>query len=100
MKAGLMRTSGLKAVEAAKQKGLWEIAYDSQRGITVPPDLQEALKNNPVAHQFFDSLNSVNRYAILHRIQTSVKPETRRKKIMKYITMLEAGLKLHGTPSG
>jgi len=38
---------------------------------------------------------SQNRYAILFRIQTAKKPETRARRIEKFIGMLNEGQKLH-----
>jgi uncharacterized protein YdeI (YjbR/CyaY-like superfamily) len=39
----------------------------------------------------FAGLDSRNRYAILHRVQTAKKPETRARRIAKYMAMLKAG---------
>src|SRR5215213_5252048 len=89
--AGRMREGGLKEIERAKADGRWEAAYESQSKMTVPEDLQAALNQNPAAQAFFDSLNSVNRYAILYRITTAKKPETRQKRLEKFITMLNEG---------
>lgn len=75
--SGRMKPAGLRAVQRAKQNGQWQTAYDAQKSIDVPPDLQEELDKHPAARTFFAELNSINRYAILHRIQTAKKPETR-----------------------
>jgi uncharacterized protein YdeI (YjbR/CyaY-like superfamily) len=82
-------------VELAKADGRWDAAYDSQRTIVVPDDLQQALDNNPQAKTFFTTLNSANRYAILYRIQTAKKPETRAARIEKFIDMLSKNEKLY-----
>jgi uncharacterized protein YdeI (YjbR/CyaY-like superfamily) len=92
---GRMRDSGLKEIERAKSDGRWDAAYESQSRITMPEDLQAALDQNPDAKAFFEQLNSANRYAILHRIITAKKPETRKRNIDKFIAMLKAGEKLH-----
>jgi uncharacterized protein YdeI (YjbR/CyaY-like superfamily) len=86
---GAMQPAGIAAVEAAKEDGRWERAYDSPGSATVPDDLQEAFSAHPEAAAFFATLKSTNRYAILHRIQTAVKPETRARRIQKFIDMLE-----------
>ena len=88
-KSGRMQPPGLKAIEAAKRDGRWESAYASQKTITVPPDLDAALKWSPEARSFFGTLNSVNRYAILFRIQTAKKQETRERRIRQFVSMLE-----------
>jgi uncharacterized protein YdeI (YjbR/CyaY-like superfamily) len=92
---GAMRPAGLRAVEAAKQDGRWDAAYDSQRRSAVPDDFQAELDHSPKAKAFFATLNSANRYAILFRLQTARKPETRAKRIQQFIRMLENHEKLH-----
>lgn len=86
--AGRMRPAGQQQVDAAKADGRWEAAYDSQSAITVPADLQQELEAHPDAKSFFDTLDSRNRYAILYRIQTAKKAETRTARIQKYVEML------------
>ncbi|HEV7507478.1 MAG TPA: YdeI/OmpD-associated family protein [Thermoanaerobaculia bacterium] len=93
--SGRVKPAGLEAIERAKQGGQWDAAYDSQSGSTVPPDLQVELDKSKAARDFFATLNSVNRYAILHRIQTAMKPETRAKRIQKFIEMLKRKEKIH-----
>jgi uncharacterized protein YdeI (YjbR/CyaY-like superfamily) len=93
--SGRMKPAGLEAIERARQGGQWDAAYDSQSGATVPPDLQAELDKSKAAREFFATLNSVNRYAILHRIQTATKPETRAKRIQKFIEMLKRQEKIH-----
>lgn len=89
--AGRMKPAGLAAVEAAKADGRWDRAYDSPANASIPPDLQAAFDAHPEARAFFDTLNSQNRYAILHRIQTAVRPDTRARRIEKFIGMLQRG---------
>ena len=95
IEAGAMQPAGLAEVERAKQDGRWDAAYDSQSNATVPEDFQAALDANPQAKAFFATLNSVNRYAILFRIQTAKKAETRLKRIEQFIGMLERNEKLY-----
>lgn len=92
---GKMRPSGLAAIEVAKQKGTWDTAYDSQSSITIPEDFQSELDNNPQAAEFFKTLESVNRYAILYRLQTARTPELRAKKLKHFIEMLLRKEKIH-----
>ncbi|MHB8644996.1 MAG: YdeI/OmpD-associated family protein [Thermomicrobiales bacterium] len=92
---GRMRPAGLRQVDLAKSDGRWESAYESQRTITVPDDFARALAEEPKARDFFDTLNSANRYAILFRIHTAKKPETRAARIKTCITMLANGEKFH-----
>ena len=93
--SGQMKAAGLVAVEQAKQDGRWDAAYDSPGNATVPSDFQAALDSNAEAKAFFATLNSANRYAILFRIQTAKKAETRAKRIEQFIQMLERHEKVH-----
>ena len=86
---GEMKPAGFMAVERAQQDGRWDAAYDSAKNATVPSDFQAELDKNAEAQAFFATLNRSNRYAILFRIQTAKKAETRTKRIQQFITMLE-----------
>lgn len=79
--AGSMHPPGLVEVERAKADGRWDRAYDGPKTMTLPDDLAAALAKRPGARAFFDDLDSANRYAILHRVQTAKKPETRNNHI-------------------
>jgi len=92
---GKMQPAGLREVERAKADGRWDVAYDSVRQAKVPSDFQLELDNNPAANDFFATLNSRNRYAILFRIQTAKKAETRAKRIHHFIAMLEKQEKIY-----
>ncbi len=95
MAAGRMQPAGLAQVEAAKADGRWAAAYELQRTIGVPEDLQAELDKHPAARAFFETLNSANRYAVLYRVTTAKKPETRAAKIIKLVEMLDRKEKLH-----
>jgi uncharacterized protein YdeI (YjbR/CyaY-like superfamily) len=90
-----MRPAGIAEVERAKADGRWEAAYEGQRLISVPDDLQRALDSRPSAMAFFEQLNSQNRYAILYRLQGAKRPETRARRLAKFVAMLEAGEKIY-----
>jgi uncharacterized protein YdeI (YjbR/CyaY-like superfamily) len=92
---GRMRAAGLAEVQRAKKDGRWEAAYEGQRRISVPDDLQRELDVRPRARSFFAELNSQNRYAILYRLQDAKKPETRTRRLAKFVAMLEAGETIH-----
>ena len=92
---GRMRPAGLREVERARADGRWDAAYDAPSQATVPPDLQQALDENPAAAAFFATLNSQNRFAILYRIQDAKKPETRLRRIEKFVAMLNEGTKVY-----
>jgi len=93
--SGEMKAAGREAIENAKKNGRWDAAYDSPSGATVPGDFQAALDSNPRASAFFKTLDRANRYAVLWRIQTVKKAETRGRKIQQLIAMLEKEEKIH-----
>ena len=95
IQTGEMQPAGLAEIARAKKDGRWEAAYDSPSKITVPEDLQKLLDKNKKAKSFFETLNSRNRYAILFRIHTAKKPETRAKRLKQFIEMLERKEKIH-----
>jgi uncharacterized protein YdeI (YjbR/CyaY-like superfamily) len=92
---GRMQAAGAEQVERARGDGRWERAYEGQRTATVPADLQRELDRNPVALAFFQTLNSVNRYAIIYRIGDAKRPQTRARRIAKFVAMLEAHERIH-----
>ncbi|HVU30792.1 MAG TPA: YdeI/OmpD-associated family protein [Sphingomicrobium sp.] len=92
---GRMRRSGIAQIEAAKSDGRWAAAYQPASSANVPADLQEALDGNPEAARFFATLKGANRYAILYRIGSVKRPETRARKIAQYVAMLERGETIH-----
>ncbi|MDL5031864.1 YdeI/OmpD-associated family protein [Pelomonas sp. APW6] len=95
IEAGRMQAPGHAQIEAAKADGRWAQAYDSARTATVPEDLRAALDAEPAARDFFATLNAANRYAVLWRIQTAVKPETRARRIAQLVAMLARGETVH-----
>jgi uncharacterized protein YdeI (YjbR/CyaY-like superfamily) len=92
---GRMEMAGLGEIERAKADGRWEAAYDSSSVAAVPSDLQAALDANKRATAFFATLDARNRYAILFRLQTAKKPETRTKRLQQFVEMLSRHEKLH-----
>lgn len=88
IRSGSMQPAGMAEVQRAKADGRWQAAYDGQRTSTVPDDLRAALAGNDVAREFFATLDSRNRYAILHRLQTAKRPETRARRLATFVEML------------
>jgi uncharacterized protein YdeI (YjbR/CyaY-like superfamily) len=95
VKHGKMRQAGRREVERAKADGRWEAAYQGQRTAQVPDDLLQQLAANERAREFFATLSSSNRYAILYRLHEAKKPETRARRLQQYVTMLSEGKKFH-----
>ena len=93
--SGQMKPAGLAEIERAKSDGRWDSAYASPKSATMSADFEKELDRHPKAKAFFKTLSKTNSYAILWRIQTAVKPETRAKRIKTYIEMLEKGATFH-----
>jgi uncharacterized protein YdeI (YjbR/CyaY-like superfamily) len=92
---GEMQPAGFRQIAQAKTDGRWDAAYEAQSTATVPNDLRRELEKNRRAREFFSTLDSRNRYAILHRIQDAKKPDTRARRIEKYVAMLGEGRKIY-----
>lgn len=95
IESGRMKPAGLAAIDQARKTGQWDAAYDSHRTAAVPDDFQSELDKNPKAQAFFNTLDGGNRYAILFRLQTAKKAETRARRVEQFIRMLEKHEKIH-----
>ncbi len=90
-----MTTAGLEAIVAAKADGRWQAAYDSPRNAAPPEDFLKALGKKPKAKVFFQTLNKANTYAIVYRLQTAKRPETRARRMEMILEMLGREEKFH-----
>ena len=88
IESGRMKPAGLREIERARQDGRWSAAYDSPSTMKVPRDLRAALDDHPEARAFFETLDGRNRYAILLQLQTAKRPETRARRIERFVAML------------
>ncbi len=95
IKSGDMAPAGLEAIEAAKADGRWKAAYDSPGNATPPGDFLSELSKDHRAKAFFETLNKRNTYAIVYRLQTAKKPETRARRMKVILAMLVRGEKFH-----
>jgi uncharacterized protein YdeI (YjbR/CyaY-like superfamily) len=95
IECGRMRAAGLREVDQAKADGRWDSAYAGGATMEIPDDLREALSADAVAAEFFETISSVNRYAILYRIGSVKRPETRARKITQYVAMLADHKTIH-----
>jgi uncharacterized protein YdeI (YjbR/CyaY-like superfamily) len=86
--SGAMRPAGLAEVERAKADGRWEAAYESPSRMKVPDDLRAALDASPKAAALFAELDSANRSAILYGVTDAKRPETRARRIERFVAML------------
>lgn len=92
---GKMKPSGLATIEVAKKNGMWDNAYESQSNIIVPDDFKEELAKSKEAELFFNKLNRMNRYAILHRIEKTRTNKQRADLIEEFVAMLDNRKKLY-----
>ncbi|WP_315835129.1 YdeI/OmpD-associated family protein [Bradyrhizobium prioriisuperbiae] len=90
-----MRPAGQQQIDLAKADGRWEQAYAPASKAAVPDDLAAALAKNRKARAFFEGLDGTNRYAVLYRIHTARKPETRAQRIAVFVAMLARGETIH-----
>jgi uncharacterized protein YdeI (YjbR/CyaY-like superfamily) len=88
---GRMRPAGVAEIERAKADGRWEAAYAGPASIEVPDDLAAALAAEPKARKLFDALTSQNRYAVLYRVTTAKRADTRARRIEQFVAMLARG---------
>ena len=95
IEGGRMHAAGDAAIEAAKADGRWAAAYDSPSKATVPEDFLDQLRKDKKAFAFFETLNKANRYSIAYRLQTAMKPETKRKRVEMILAMLARGEAFH-----
>jgi uncharacterized protein YdeI (YjbR/CyaY-like superfamily) len=88
---GRMHPAGVAEMERAKADGRWDAAYAGPAEIEVPPDFAEALAGEPNAQAMFEGLTSQNRYAVLYRITTAKRADTRARRIEEFVAMLGRG---------
>jgi len=93
-----MQPRGLAEVARAQADGRWEAAYAGPATIEVPPELTQALAREPDAQASWERLNGQNRYAVLHRLATAVKPETRARRVEQFVAMLARGEAIYPQP--
>lgn len=85
---GRMLPAGRAAVEAARADGRWQAAYAPQSEAEMPAALVAAIAANPAAQAMFDLLTKANRYALIHRLGSLKRAETRERKIGEFVAML------------
>ncbi|MEP7192523.1 MAG: YdeI/OmpD-associated family protein [Actinomycetota bacterium] len=88
---GRIQPAGLRQVEQAKADGRWEAAYSGQASQATPADLDAALSAEPRARAMFEILTSQNRFAVIYRLESARRPETRVRRIEQFVAMLARG---------
>ena len=92
---GRLLPAGRAAVEAAKTNGRWHAAYAPQSEAEMPAELVAAIAANPAAQAMFDVLTKSNRYALIYRLGSVKRAETRERKIAEYVAMLARHETIH-----
>ncbi len=95
IETGRMQEAGQAQVDAAKADGRWQSAYAGSAEMEIPEDFLKALAANRDAEVFFGTLNRANLFAIYHRLHSAKKPQTRKNRMDKILTMLARGEKFH-----
>jgi uncharacterized protein YdeI (YjbR/CyaY-like superfamily) len=88
---GRMHPAGLAEMQRAKDDGRWQAAYSGSAEIEVPPELAAALAAEPKAKAAFEKLSRQNRYAILYRLATAKRADTRARRLQQFVAMLVRG---------
>ncbi|MEV4630883.1 YdeI/OmpD-associated family protein [Micromonospora sp. NPDC049523] len=91
VEAGRMRPAGTAEIERAKADGRWDAAYAGPATAEVPADLAAALDAEPRARAMFDILTKQNSFAIVYRVGSAKKAETRARRIAQFVEMLTRG---------
>jgi uncharacterized protein YdeI (YjbR/CyaY-like superfamily) len=92
---GRMLPAGRAAVEAARADGRWQAAYAAQAEAEVPASLAAAIAANPAAQAMFDVLTKANRFALIYRLGSVKRAETRERKIGEFVAMLACHETIH-----
>lgn len=90
---GRMAEAGLAKIEEAKQNGRWAAAYTSRERLPVPPDLSEALKQNPTAWENFRRFSPSVQTNYVGWVEEAKRPETRERRIAQVVVRAEQNKK-------
>ena len=86
-----MQASGYAQIEPVNTHARWARACGAARTSELPADLLAALEAEPRAKAFFAIINAANRYAVLWRIQATVKPEPPARRVARLVGIGDAG---------
>ena len=89
--AGRMAPAGLAVIKAAKRSGSWDAMKHAEE-LTVPPDLEKALKANPDASRHWGSYSASRRKGVLYRLAGAKRPETRARYLQDIIENMARNL--------
>ena len=96
IKENKMHQSGLNAIQAGKQSGLWNFMDDVDM-LLIPQDLESALKKLDGASEFFIKINDSSKRFVLRWIKLAKTTKTRENRINKIAKLSSNGEKLPGS---
>ncbi|NMN96190.1 YdeI/OmpD-associated family protein [Antrihabitans stalactiti] len=88
---GLMQPAGQAEIDRAKADGRWDRASDTPSTAKPPQDFLDELAKNPAAEAFFATLTQRHHFAVHKQLNDAKKPETRVRRIAKFIEKLAEG---------
>jgi uncharacterized protein YdeI (YjbR/CyaY-like superfamily) len=94
IKEGKMTDAGLEKIQKAKNTGLWQKNPRPQISLDMIPEFVKALAKNKKAKENFDALAASYRRHYIGWIVTAKRDETKKKRIIESISLLEKGKKL------
>jgi uncharacterized protein YdeI (YjbR/CyaY-like superfamily) len=97
VREGKMTEFGLAKIREAKDSGKWFEALVSARyrnKLVIPSYFKDALATNPKASKYFNGLASSYRRNFVAWVDSAKREETRRKRLVEAIGLLERGQKL------
>jgi len=90
--AGKMTAPGFESVRAAKESGEWEKAYRVGEDHDVPPELENALKQNMKAWKNFQNFSNTNQHAYITQVNSAKTRETKERRIKNIVELAEKNL--------
>jgi uncharacterized protein YdeI (YjbR/CyaY-like superfamily) len=85
---GRMRPAGLAQVDAAKDDGRWDAAYERQSTAEVPEDLAAALAMDDAARAAFEAMGRSERYAVMLPVLKATTPQARAREVVRAVVQL------------
>lgn len=92
IEAGLMRPAGHAIIEIARQNGSWTILDDIE-ALIIPAALEEALKKQEGAWDYFQGWSKSNKKMALYRVKMARQAETKQKLIDEIVELACQGTK-------
>ncbi len=80
----LMKEAGYKSIEIAKENDSWAI-LDIVERLEIPEDLEQELRIQKGAMQYFESLNKSSKKVLLYWVVSAKRDNTRNKRISEIV---------------